>query len=168
VLEVRAYRSSFSLLDFSPMSSSEAGAQSRSPSALTRGANDSIACLFTLVRWSICKRRGSSGALEGRTSQFSRMKQSPPATDLSGPKASAESLTPRRSNPAVADTVDFQVDLFPSAGALGSILSLGRRASSPLSGMAEVPTLPEGTIRGSDRKTIVYTYCRVSQCAGWE
>ena len=67
--------------------------------------------------------------MEGRTSQFSRMKQRPPATDLSGPKTPAESLTPRRSNPAVADAVDFQVDLFPSAGALGSKLSVGRRAS---------------------------------------
>jgi hypothetical protein len=46
----------------------------------------------------------------GHTSQFSRIKQRPPATDLRGPKASAVSLTPRRSNLAVADAVDFQFD----------------------------------------------------------
>ena len=44
---------------------------------------------------------------ECHTSQFSRIKQRPPATDLSGPKASADSLTPRRSNLAVEDAVDF-------------------------------------------------------------
>jgi len=62
---------------------------------------------------------------EDCTSQFSRIKQRPPATDLSGPKASAESLTPRRSNLAVADALDFQFDLFSSAAALGSALSSG-------------------------------------------
>ena len=35
---------------------------------------------------------------ENLTSQLSRMKQRPPATDLSGPKASEESLTPRSRN----------------------------------------------------------------------
>ena len=50
------------------------------------------------------------------TSQFSRIKQRPPATDLSGPKASAESLTPLRSSLAEANAVDFQVDfLFAAA-----------------------------------------------------
>jgi len=53
-----------------------------------------------------------------RTSQLSRIKQRPPATDLRGPKASAESLTPRRSNPAIADVVDFQFDLVSFAVAL--------------------------------------------------
>ena len=43
-----------------------------------------------------------------RTSQFSRIKQRPLATDLRGPKVSAESFTPRRSNLATADAVDFQ------------------------------------------------------------
>jgi hypothetical protein len=57
------------------------------------------------------------------TSQFSRMKQRPPATALRGPKASAESLTPRRSNLAVADAVDFQFDLFSSAALVSPLLS---------------------------------------------
>jgi hypothetical protein len=57
---------------------------------------------------------------ERRTSQFSRMKQRPLATDLSGPKASEESLTPRRSNWAVADAVDFQFDFFSSGVTFGS------------------------------------------------
>ena len=59
-------------------------------------------------------------AYEGRhrTSEFSRMKQRPPATDLSGPKTSAESLTPRRSNLADDDAVDFQSGLFTSAAPL--------------------------------------------------
>ena len=47
---VRAYRSSFFLLDFSPMSPSEVGLQSRSASTLTRGANDSIASLLVFIR----------------------------------------------------------------------------------------------------------------------
>ena len=60
---------------------------------------------------------------DGRTSQFSRMKQSPPAADLSGGKASAESLTPRRSNFAVAEAVDFQFNFFSLAVPPGLTLS---------------------------------------------
>lgn len=78
------------------------------------------------------------------------MKQRPPATDLSGPKASAESLTPRRSNLAVADTVDFQFDLFSSAKALGLVLLLGSRTAGTLSEMTEVDAFPGGAIRNSD------------------
>jgi len=66
---------------------------------------------------------------EGNTSQFSKIKQRPPAIDLSGGRASAESLTPQRSNLAVADAVDFQFDSFSSAAALGSTLSPGRTSS---------------------------------------
>jgi hypothetical protein len=66
---------------------------------------------------------------EAHTSQLSRIKQRPPAMDLSGPKASAESLTPRRSNLAVTDAVDFQFDFFLFAAALGLAVSSGRRAS---------------------------------------
>jgi len=58
------------------------------------------------------------------TSQFSRIAQSPPTTDLSGGKASADSFIVRRSNLAVADAVDFQSNLL-SPVAPGS-LSLGR------------------------------------------
>ena len=53
----------------------------------------------------------------GHTSQFSRIKQRPPATDLSGGNTSAESLTPRRSTLAGADAMDFQFDLLPSPAA---------------------------------------------------
>jgi len=90
---------------------------------------------------------------EDRTSQFSRIKQRPPATDLSGPKASAESLTPRRSNLAATDAVDFQFDLSSSATALGSALLLGRRTSGKWSGTVEVSALSgpsERTIRSSN------------------
>ena len=59
----------------------------------------------------------------GHTSQLSRIKQRLDATDFSGPKASEESLTPRRSNLVVADAVDFQVDFFSSAPALCPVLS---------------------------------------------
>ena len=59
------------------------------------------------------------------TSELSRIKHSTPATDLSGGKASAESLTPRRSNLTVEKAVDFQSDLFSSAVALASGRSFG-------------------------------------------
>ena len=87
---------------------------------------------------------------EGRTSQFSRIKQRPPATALSGPKASAESLTPRSSHLAVADAVDFQSDLFSFTAALGSALSSGRMSRDIRSGIADASTLSEGTIRHSN------------------
>ena len=89
--------------------------------------------------------------LKGRhTSQFSRIKQRPPATALSGPKASAESLTPRRSNLAAPDAVDFQLDLFSSTGAHGSALELGRETSDTSLGTVEVPTPSEGMVRRSN------------------
>ena len=96
---------------------------------------------------------------EDHTSQLSKMKQRPPATDLSGPKASVESLTPRRSNLAVADAVDFQFDLFSSTAALGSVTSPGRRISGTRSGAVEVPALlgsSEGMIRGSNQNNNVH------------
>ena len=62
-----------------------------------------------------------NGQEEGHTSQFSRMKQRPPARDLSGPKASAESLTPQRSSLAVADAVDFHWSNFFLSAAFGSL-----------------------------------------------
>jgi hypothetical protein len=69
------------------------------------------------------------GGDEGHTSQFSRIKQRPPATDLSGPKASADSLTPRSSNLAVATAVDLQLDLSSLAAGPGSALSSGLTTS---------------------------------------
>lgn len=65
---------------------------------------------------------------EGHTSQFSRIKHRPPAIALRGPKASAESLTPRSSNPAAVDAVDLQFDFFSFAEGLVLALSLGRRS----------------------------------------
>jgi len=97
-----------------------------------------------------------AGGGRAHTSQFSRIKQRPPATDLSGPKASAESLTPRRSNLAVADAVDFQLDLFPSAAAPGSVFSSGRGSSGAGPGVVEGSTLSEGTIRGGSRNNNVH------------
>ena len=73
----------------------------------------------------------------GRTSRFSRIKQRLPATDLRGPKVSAESLTRRRSNLAVADAVDFQFDSFSSAVALGSSLTFGPTRAGLASGVEE-------------------------------
>ena len=80
------------------------------------------------------------------TSLFSRIKQRPPATDLSGPKASAESLTPRRNSPTAADAVDFQFDSFLPP-LLGSFL-LGEGPPWAGSMIAKSATFVEETIRG--------------------
>lgn len=53
--------------------------------------------------------------------QLSRIKQRPPAIDLNGPKASTESLTPRRSDLAEVDEVDFQSDLFSPTAASANV-----------------------------------------------
>ena len=84
---------------------------------------------------------------EGRTSQFSRIKQRPPATDLSGPKASAVSLTPRSSSLAVATAVDLQLGLSSFAAGSGLALSSGRTTPGTWSGIAESSALSEGMIR---------------------
>ena len=59
------------------------------------------------------------------------MKQRPPAMDLSGPKASAESLTPRRAILAEDDAVDFQFGLFSSAAAPAPEFSFSGLVPSP-------------------------------------
>ena len=83
----------------------------------------------------------------GHTSQFSRINQRPPATDLSGPKASVVSLTPRSSNLAVATAVDLQLG-FSSLGA-GSGLEVpsGPTTSDAWSGTADGSVLSGGTVR---------------------
>ena len=96
------------------------------------------------------------GYEERQTSQLSKIKQRPPATDLSGPKASAESVTPRRSNLAVAYAVDFQFDFLSPAAALGSAVSSGWTSSCTLSETVEVTTLSEGTIKYSNRNQNVH------------
>jgi len=63
------------------------------------------------------------------TSQLSKIKHRPAVTDLSGGKTSAESFTPRRSNLAVSDAVDFQFCLLSFAAAFGSALLLERLSS---------------------------------------
>ena len=125
-----AHRSSFALLSRSLTSPSLTASQSSSARSLTRGASDSIACSFTFVR---CGRVSSPVVYEGRhrTSQLSRMKQRPPATDLSGPKASAESLTARRTNLAEDDAVDFQFGVFSSVAALAPTFSFSVLGPSP-------------------------------------
>ena len=127
---VCAHRSSLVLRFFSLASPFLTGSQSRSESSLTRGANDSIACLFSFVR---CGLLSSPIAYEGRcrTSQLSRMKQRPPATDLSGPKASAESLTARSTSLAEDDAVDFQSGLFSSVAAPALTFSFSTLDPSP-------------------------------------
>ena len=86
-------------------------------------------------------------AYEGRcrTSQFSRMKQRPPATDLSGPKASAESLTARSTNLAEDEAVDPQPGLFSSVTALAPTFSFSALGPSPAcSGPPPVETRDSG------------------------
>jgi len=117
------------------------GSESDSESVLTLGANDSMACSFTSVRWNSRKHCGSNIREGGHTLQLSRIKQRDLAIDLSGLKAPAESLTPR-SNSAVADAVDLQFDSSSSAAAPGSRVSSGRTTSGP-SGRAEVPVSSE-------------------------
>ena len=144
-IRVEAYRSNFFRLSRSLGSPPETDPQSSSDRASTRGANDPIVSSFPFVRWDACKSRYRV-CKGGLTSQFSRMKQSPPATDLRGGKASAESLTPRRVSLAVADALDFQSNFFSSAAALGSVFSPGRMSSDPRSG-ATVLVFPDGIVR---------------------
>jgi len=75
--------------------------------------------------------------------------------DLSGPKPPVELLR-SRSNSAVADAVDLGFDFFSSSVALGPRVSSGRTASGPQSGRAGVPTLSEGTIRGSNKASHIH------------
>jgi len=91
---------------------------------------------------------------EEHTSQFSKIKQRPPATDLSGLRASADLLTPRRSSLAAADAVDFQFDFFLSA-AFGSLL-LGWGASWVGLKTAGVPVFAEETIKDGMAGRIVH------------
>ena len=51
---------------------------------------------------------------EYHTSQLSSIKQRPPATDLSGPKASVDSLTPLRINLAPEYAKDLTFNFFSS------------------------------------------------------
>ena len=132
-------RSKPTLLDCSLMSPSRTGAQRDSASIVIRGTNDSIDCLFAFVLLCACEHSGRRMWESDRTSQFSRIKQRPPATDLSGPKASADSLTPRRSNLAVEAAVDFQFDLF-------SLLAL--RLTVGVGGPTDVASFSPGTEGG--------------------
>ena len=59
------------------------------------------------------------------------MKQRPPATDLSGPEASAESLTARSTNLAEDDAVDLHPGLLSYVAALAPIVSFLTLGPSP-------------------------------------
>ena len=74
-----------------------------------------------------------------RTSQLSRIAQSPPATDLSGGKASEALSTVRRNNFAAEDAVFFHSDL-----------SLD--ATTPTGTGPETTGLPVSSVRGGDLK----------------
>jgi len=88
------------------MSPGGIGSESDLESVLTLSANDSMACLFTSVRWNDCKYCGPDVQEGGHTSWLSRIRQRDLAIDLSGPKALAESLTPQNSS-VVEDAVDL-------------------------------------------------------------
>ena len=143
--KVRVYRSNVFSLSSSRISSRVAGAPSDSASALIRGANNPTACSIDAVRWDNYERRGSKKQEVDHTSGFSRIEQRSPAIDLSGGKALEDSLTVRRS-----DRMGSESSSFSSATALSSRLWLERWTSVTWSGMVEVFTTSEGTIRGSD------------------
>jgi hypothetical protein len=153
---VQAYCSNFFLLSCSLESPPETGAQSEAERTLTLGANDSIACRFAFVRWNTREPYRRCASARGHTSQLSRIKQRPPATDLRGLKTSAESLTPRSNSLAVADAVDFQSDFFPSV-VFGSPSS-GCETSWPGFGMAEVTTFVGGTVRNGMIRGTPFAY----------
>ena len=85
-----------------------------------------------------------------RTSKLSRIKQRPPATDLRGAKASAESLTPQRSSLVVAKAVAAQSDFFSFVVVAGSVLSLGRMPFGERSGTVEASASSGEMIRYSN------------------
>ena len=60
---------------------------------------------------------------------------------MSGPKASADSLTPSRSSLAELNAVDFQFELLSSVVALGLVLSLGCGSFGTLSEEAAVSVI---------------------------
>ena len=166
-LGVCAYCSSFVLLSCSLRSPSDVDVQSVAERALTLGAKDSIAWVFAFVRWNVCKGYRRYAWKEGLTSQFSKMKQSPPATDLSGPKASEESLTPRRNSLAVADAVDFQSDLFLSSVPCSLLFEEGSSWTGSV--IAEATRFAEEKIRGGRTGRVLFAHCRVSRhrSMGW-
>ena len=73
---------------------------------------------------------------------------------MSGPKASADSLTARRTSLAVADAVDFHPDFFSSAVS-GSLL-LGWGVSCAGLGAVEASAFAEETIKDGTTGTIVH------------
>ena len=132
-----------------PLQSLESGGllfQCGSTSVFTQCTNDSIVCSFPFIPWGTGQTCDSIGRSD-HTSQFSGVKQRPPAIDLSGPKASAKSLTPRRSNLAVAKAIDFQLNFFSFAVALSSEFSSGRGSCCTRSRTAGVPAPPKRMIR---------------------
>jgi len=77
------------------------------------------------IFWNDCKHLGSDDAREANhTSQWFRMTERPPATDLRGGKTSEDSFTILMASLVVACAVDFQSDLF-SGTALDSTVRPG-------------------------------------------
>ena len=109
-------------LSFSLMSPRGIGVQSDLESTLTRGANNSMARSSTSVCWNNYKHCTLNVWKEVHTSQFSRIRQRVPATDLSGTKPLVVSLTPW-SNEAVADKADLRFRS-PSCVATDSLTTL--------------------------------------------
>jgi len=124
------------------------GAQSDSKSALMRGASDTMACSSTFVCWNDRKHCRLNVQGGRHTLQFSRIRQRPPARDLSGPEPFGESLTPQ-SNLTIAEGRDFASDVVSSMAALGSMLSSGRRTSGTRPGTAKLSASSERMIRGN-------------------
>ena len=163
-----AYCSRVFLLDPSMTSPLGAGAQSDSERASIRGARDSIDCLFALVRWRTSQRCIRWTRKGKYTSQFSRIKQRPPATDLSGPKASAVSLTPRSMNLAPEEARDLMFDLVSLASfVLGSTVGFeGPECPSPTLDWKDVVRWPvscESVLAGWPRRKRA-PYCSTPDC----
>jgi hypothetical protein len=134
------------LLASSSTSPSGTGALSDCASPSTRGISDSIVWRHAIVCCDNRKYHERCGMEEmDCTSQCCRMAERPPATDLSGGKASEDSFTRLMANLVVEYAVDFQSDLL-SCAAVGSTglfegpkrLSLGTdRVGSSLSVLRE-------------------------------
>ena len=64
----------------------------------------------------------------------------------------------------MANALDFQLGLFSSAAALRLALSLGRGTAVTRSGPAEVSTLSEGIIRGSNQNNRAHVLLGIPLC----
>ena len=122
------YRLREARLSSSLTSPSGAGALSVSASPSIRGINDSIVWRHAIVCWDSCEFHGRGNVKEvERTSQYCKMTERPPATDLRGGKTSEDSFTMLTASLVVAYVVDFQLGFFSCAvaGLMAKCLSPG-------------------------------------------